>query len=235
MSLSTNAIPIIWLETVDSTQEEAKRRIASGEITQNCVLVAEEQTGGKGTQGRHWLSPKDKGLYLTLVHFNLSPSKAEAPPPLAGGGWGEGANSFPITPYYTQACALACVKALQDCYDLTPQVKPINDIYYDGKKLGGILVESASQGNTLQYLLTGIGLNFAPFDANDEDANLLFQKDSIQPISLTEIITDSCSLLIPKSALVYSLADNCDTYYQQLIQQGDKPLMTELKDYLISI
>lgn len=210
--------PIIWLESVDSTQEEAKRRIASGEITQNCVVVAEEQTGGKGTQGRHWHSPKDKGLYLTLVHFNLDDEAA-----------------LPVTPYYTQACALACVKALQDCYDLTPQVKPINDIYYDGKKLGGILVESASQGNSLQYLLTGIGLNFAPFDANDEDANLLFQKDKIQPISLTEIITDSCSLLIPKSALVYSIADNCDIYYQQLIEQGEEPLMTELKNYLISI
>ena len=211
------SLPIIWLESVDSTQEEAKRQIAAGKITQNCILVAEEQTGGKGTQGRYWHSPKNKGLYITLVHFDLGPNL-----------------QLEITPFYTQACALACVKALQDCYDLTPQVKPINDIYFEGRKLGGILVESASLGNSLQYILTGIGINFAPFDSNDDDATELFTHQTIQPISLTEIITDSCSLLIPKSALIYSLSDACNYYYQQLLIHGEQKISEKLDPLLLS-
>ena len=72
MTQSTQAksYKIIHCETVDSTMEEAKRIVESQGIVEDVlVVVADEQTSGKGTRGRSWASPKGAGLYFSIVHF----------------------------------------------------------------------------------------------------------------------------------------------------------------------
>ena len=58
------------LDETDSTNEEAKRRIQSG-FSKDFVLVAREQTKGKGRKGRSFYSPKDTGLYMTLAFLSI--------------------------------------------------------------------------------------------------------------------------------------------------------------------
>ena len=63
-------------DTVDSTNEAAKRMIRSGELRQPAYLLALEQTAGRGSRGRRWASPKDAGIYLSVVEFPREPFTA---------------------------------------------------------------------------------------------------------------------------------------------------------------
>ena len=60
-------IPVEILDEIDSTNEEAKRRIKEG-CNKDFVLVARKQTKGKGRKGRSFYSPKDTGIYFTFAH-----------------------------------------------------------------------------------------------------------------------------------------------------------------------
>ena len=74
---------LMCLETIDSTNTEAKRQAMAG-APDGLVIVSEEQTGGRGRRGRSFQSPKGKGLYLTaLLRPRLDPSQVPTSPP----GW----------------------------------------------------------------------------------------------------------------------------------------------------
>ena len=134
---------LITLDTVDSTNEEAKRRFWANptQAVPLCV-VARQQTAGKGTQGRVWVSPPDAGLYLSYLH------------PLT-----EQQAACPLTTDFTLAAGVACVRAIQAVTGVTVQLKPINDLVVGRAKLGGILVESLIQQGRMRALITGVGLN----------------------------------------------------------------------------
>ena len=143
---------LLTYETLDSTNDEARRLLDAGTITELTAIVAAQQTGGKGTRGRQWVSPPGCGLYLTIVHpFELTPhvniglQSPDAHPP--------------VTPIYTLAAGVACADTLNDLTGLTFQLKPVNDIYIENKKLGGILTESVISDGRLKALITGIGIN----------------------------------------------------------------------------
>ncbi|MEZ4575227.1 MAG: hypothetical protein R2857_09990 [Vampirovibrionales bacterium] len=101
--------PGVWLDTVDSTMDEAKRRLAQGAFEGTGFVVADHQTAGRGTRGRVWVSPAE-GLFLSLV------LQATVDDPLA------------LTSAYTQAAGVACVEALQLATGVQPVLKPINDV-----------------------------------------------------------------------------------------------------------
>ncbi len=133
--------PGFWLDSVDSTQDEARRLIAAGRISGTAFVYASHQTAGRGTKGRVWSSPKDRGVYLSVVH--RAPQN----------------EGFVVTPIYTMAAGVACVEALLATTGVKVALKPINDLYVDGQKLGGILVESDVASYGLTSLITGIGIN----------------------------------------------------------------------------
>jgi BirA family transcriptional regulator, biotin operon repressor / biotin---[acetyl-CoA-carboxylase] ligase len=137
-----------WRETVDSTQDEARRLIAAGLIQAGCAyVVAHHQTHSRGTHGRQWVSAPGEGLYLSLIHL----------PEL-------GQVFDPQLPY-TQAAGVGVAQALIHHYpDLALTIKPVNDLMVDEAKLGGILVESDLTPLGLTALITGIGLNLQPGD-----------------------------------------------------------------------
>lgn len=128
-------------DSVDSTNEVAKRLVAEGRIRERAVIVAREQTAGKGTRGRTWISPKDAGIYLSLAEVCAAEPRT-------------------LVTDYTLAAAVGCVEALADVAGVTVNLKPINDLFAKGCKLGGILIETAVQHGAITSLITGMGINY---------------------------------------------------------------------------
>ena len=119
-----------------STNDAAKALAGEGAV-EGTVLVAEEQTAGRGTKGRSWFSPPKKGLYASFI---LRPEKA----------------CLPLLPL---AAGLACADAVRESTGAEIGLKWPNDLVWKGKKLGGILCESSFSGDDLNYAVVGIGLN----------------------------------------------------------------------------
>jgi BirA family biotin operon repressor/biotin-[acetyl-CoA-carboxylase] ligase len=128
---------ILRFDSLPSTNTEAARQAALGAPEGLCV-VAREQTAGRGRRERAWLSPKDAGLYLSIV---LRPAFAPR-------AW----------PLLTLAAALAVRDALAQTCALEADIKWPNDLLAGGRKLCGILAETtdAPRGSTV---VLGIGVN----------------------------------------------------------------------------
>jgi BirA family biotin operon repressor/biotin-[acetyl-CoA-carboxylase] ligase len=130
-------INILRFDSLPSTNTEAARQAAAGAHEGLCV-VAREQTAGRGRQARTWVSPKDAGLYFSIV---LRPRLAPA-----------------LWPLITLAAALAVRDALTDACALTPDIKWPNDLLADGRKLCGILAEVVETDRG-RACIVGIGIN----------------------------------------------------------------------------
>lgn len=130
---------------IDSTNSEAKRLAAAGFKTP-VLLLAESQTAGRGRMGRQFFSPQNTGLYLSFMY---SP-----------------AISFADSVTVTSAAAVAVAKAIEELTELKPQIKWVNDIYIDGKKVCGILTEAVTGQKT--YIIVGIGVNITTEAFPDE-------------------------------------------------------------------
>lgn len=142
---------LLCLEVIDSTNTECKRRAMAG-APEGLVVVAEEQTGGRGRLGRSFQSPKGCGLYLSaLLRPRLEPAAVTD---------------------FTAWVAVAVCDGIQAACGVRPRIKWTNDIVLNGKKLVGILTEMGleSESNALEYLVTGIGINVnhRPEDFSEE-------------------------------------------------------------------
>ena len=125
-------IPVFSYDTVDSTSEAARQFLQENDC-QQAVFVANAQTAGKGRLGRSFYSPADTGLYMTYV-FRTDGLTRE-------------------TLRITTAASVAVAQAL----DCGAQIKWVNDLYLQGKKICGILTETVVTRHT--YILVGIGIN----------------------------------------------------------------------------
>ncbi|MDQ3916969.1 MAG: biotin--[acetyl-CoA-carboxylase] ligase [Acidobacteriota bacterium] len=128
---------ILRFDSLPSTNTEAARQAALGAPEGLCV-VAREQTAGRGRQQRAWASPKDAGLYFSIV---LRP-KMEA------GVW----------PLITLAAAVAARDALAEACALETDIKWPNDLLAGGRKLCGILAETFETPRG-RAVVVGIGIN----------------------------------------------------------------------------
>jgi BirA family biotin operon repressor/biotin-[acetyl-CoA-carboxylase] ligase len=136
-------IAVEVLESVDSTNTEAKRRILAG-LSTPLLLLAKAQTAGRGRLGRIFCSPPGAGLYMSLIlHPNCPPSQVLS---------------------ITSAAAVAVALAIEDLTRLRPQIKWVNDVYIGDKKVCGILTEGVTDpnGETMQSIVVGIGINCTP-------------------------------------------------------------------------
>lgn len=126
--------------TTTSTNDDARAATLRG-VPNGHVIVADAQTRGRGARGRIWDSPAGLDLYVSIV--------AEVPVPLEH------------LPPLTLAVGLGVADTVDECLPppLRARVKWPNDVWIDGKKCAGVLVESASQGDKALPLVIGIGLN----------------------------------------------------------------------------
>jgi len=123
---------------VDSTMNEAAR-LAAAKAPQGALVVAEEQTAGRGRFGRSWFSPRGTGLYFTLI---LRPKLAPA-----------------AAPILTLLAGVAVAEALAELTDLPTDVRWPNDVLIRGKKCCGILVEMTAQPERVEHVQIGVGVN----------------------------------------------------------------------------
>jgi len=122
-------------EQLDSTMNFC-RQLAELNFPEGTVVIAEEQTAGRGTKGRSWHSAPGKGLYVSFL-LKPEPKYLNYLPLLAG---------------------LAAREAVNLLADLDLRLKWPNDLVFEGKKLGGILCEGVSSGEKTAVIV-GIGLN----------------------------------------------------------------------------
>jgi BirA family transcriptional regulator, biotin operon repressor / biotin---[acetyl-CoA-carboxylase] ligase len=135
MSLSNPTI--LRFDLIDSTNLEAMRQAKAGAAEGLCI-VAREQTQGRGRLDRNWQSPKDAGLYCSLV----------LRPRLEINAW----------PLITLMTALAVCDALVKACGLRADIKWPNDLQFNQRKLGGILAETAETEKG-HAVVVGIGIN----------------------------------------------------------------------------
>ncbi|MFY8274469.1 bifunctional biotin--[acetyl-CoA-carboxylase] ligase/biotin operon repressor BirA [Pseudoalteromonas sp. SSDWG2] len=133
---------------IDSTNTELMRRLQSGNISNNSVLVAEMQKQGKGRRGRTWQSPFAANLYYSY-YWRLD-------------------DGIHATMGLSIAVGLAVYDALKALYDLDVQLKWPNDVLINGRKLAGVLVELDGTAEGPCHLVIGIGLNVAMPEAAAE-------------------------------------------------------------------
>ena len=125
-----------YLRVTNSTMDDA-RRLAEAGCSHGATVVADEQTAGRGTKGRIWVSPPGQSIHTTLV---VRPSTDQMK------------RLSIITP-------VAACEAIARTTPLQPTIKWPNDIQIEQRKLGGILIEAEWGHEQPQYALIGIGLN----------------------------------------------------------------------------
>ena len=147
-------INICVLRETDSTNNEAKRMLASG-ICENSLIISDTQTSGRGRRGREFWSPSGVGIYMTLL-INVDVPIADAVS-------------------ITTMTAVAAADAIEHLTGLEVGIKWVNDLYLGDKKICGILTEASSdfEAGTTHSVIVGIGLNVSQGDVPDELADIV--------------------------------------------------------------
>jgi BirA family biotin operon repressor/biotin-[acetyl-CoA-carboxylase] ligase len=127
---------VVYLTSTGSTMDVARREAEDG-AGDGTVVIAEEQTSGRGRFGRAWESPAGKNLYFTVI---LRPRVERLR-------------------LLSMAAPLAVAKAVEGVTGHVPRIKWPNDVIMSGKKLAGVLIESEIVGDETRYALAGIGVN----------------------------------------------------------------------------
>lgn len=135
---------IIHFDTIDSTNIQAKK-IANSSLTNGTILVAEEQTLGRGRLGRQWISPKYKGIWMSII---LTP------------------EILPSDAHKISIIAAAAIHISLSSLGISALIKWPNDILINNKKVCGILTEMSAELNKINYLVVGIGINV---NADEDD------------------------------------------------------------------
>jgi BirA family biotin operon repressor/biotin-[acetyl-CoA-carboxylase] ligase len=139
--------PCYFFPTIGSTNDEAKA-MAEQDLPHGTLILADEQTRGRGRLDRRWVSKKGAGLWMSLL---LRPSN-----PL------ESLGAFSVMG------ALAVVEYLK-AHAAQAWIKWPNDVIVDGGKVCGVLVEAGWRGNAIDYIVLGMGVNVHPESVPDAD------------------------------------------------------------------
>ncbi|RAU95552.1 biotin--[acetyl-CoA-carboxylase] ligase [Paenibacillus sp. YN15] len=183
-------------DEVDSTQNVAQRLIRDG-APEGTLVLAERQTAGRGRLGRHWHSPKGKGIYMSLV------VKPEIP--------------LHLTPHLTLLAAVALNRAIRKVVpEVEPGIKWPNDLLIGGKKISGILLESSAENEQLQYIVTGVGIscNLERSDYPEELAD-----------RATSLLIES-GRRIDRARLIAQFLGQLEELYGLYYSQGFSPIQT---------
>ena len=140
-----------YFERTSSTMDEAAVWLEGG-APDLALVVADEQTAGRGRLGRRWFTAPKASLAFSLILRQVDPRQ---PSLLTGLG------------------ALAVCEALETLYHLQPQIKWPNDVLLNHQKVCGILTESHWQGEQLSGVVMGIGINVAPSSVPPMNAALI--------------------------------------------------------------
>ncbi|MBC5993063.1 biotin--[acetyl-CoA-carboxylase] ligase [Pontibacter cellulosilyticus] len=131
---------LYFLPACPSTNSEAQQLLIKNEATEGCAVVTAHQTAGRGQRGNTWEAEPGKNITLSVI---LKPKFLAIK------------HQF----YLNMAVSLGVLDLLRELGLKNAQVKWPNDLFFEDKKLGGILIENALNSLTLQHSIVGIGLN----------------------------------------------------------------------------
>jgi len=151
--------PFIILDSVDSTNNYAMARLHAGTALHGTAYFAHEQTSGKGRRGKSWDTQRGKNIIISVV-LNTA-----------------------FLPVYQQfqlsiTASLACLDFLHRFTTEGLKIKWPNDLYWNDRKAGGLLIENIIKGDLWQWAVIGIGINLNQTTFNDDLPN---------PVSLKQI------------------------------------------------
>jgi BirA family biotin operon repressor/biotin-[acetyl-CoA-carboxylase] ligase len=191
---------ILFSCEVGSTNEWAKELAMYG-AQEGTVVIAEAQTRGRGRLGREWFSPNG-GLWFSLIlRPKLRPAEAVK---------------------LTFVAGLAVAKVLHEMFGLKVETKWPNDVLVNGKKICGILTEMNTIGETINFVVVGVGVN-ANFDV-----------EKIFPEELTRVATSLENELRRKvrlEELFRCLLEKLENLYELFVKEGFNPILEEWKGY----
>lgn len=169
----------VHFESISSTQDYAKEKRAEG---RDLIVTATAQTGGKGTKGRSFESQKG-GVYLSKLSFYQDFSAKDA--------------------FQIMAGAATAVCETLSALGLSPVIKWPNDIFVNGKKICGILIENVFSGANISSSIVGIGLNMSN--------------------ELSPDLQDIATTVKQETGKVFSVEETA----QRLIEELEKPVSME--------
>ncbi|MFD2445832.1 biotin--[acetyl-CoA-carboxylase] ligase [Bacillus sp. CGMCC 1.16607] len=195
---------IHYEESVDSTQKVA-HRLANENTPEGTIIVAEEQTSGRGRMDRKWHSPKYTGIWMSVI---LRPKVVLAK-----------------APQLTLIAAVAVVQAIEEMTDLSPQIKWPNDILINGKKMTGILTELQAESDRIHSIIIGMGINVNQLKADFPE--------ELHDIATSIAIEQGST--ISRSALIRSVLIHLEKLYQMYLENGFYPIKLLWEGYACSI
>lgn len=179
-----------YLSEVDSTNTYCKK-LAKEHAPHGTVVIAEHQTRGRGRLGRTFCSPKNTGLYCSVL---LRPD------------WG-----LDTIQLVTACTAVAAAEAVDALSGADTQIKWVNDLYLGGRKICGILTESAfCSGGKLDYLIVGIGINLC-------DTRSTFPEE-LHPIVTS--IEEETGVRVSVRQMADALLERLERAYEKLPDRG---------------
>lgn len=219
--LQKNAI--YYFDTIDSTNKKAKE-LANEGATHGTLVIANEQTAGKGRYGRNFESPKDSGIYMSII---LKPSKL----------------AYQVPTIITSYAAVVVKKVVEDLTGKQLGIKWVNDLFLENKKVCGILTEAITdfESGMMEWIVLGIGLNVSTeSDVFSEEvsqkARAIFEEESVQ-INRNELVASIMSTFLTLHKELNE-ADMMQCYKENsivigkkvLIQQGKKEFFVTVRD-----
>ena len=194
-------LDVYFHKIVNSTNLEAKRLILNSSIPNPSLIIANEQSQGKGRFGKIFFSPKNSGIYFSIIENSFTNLK----------------NST----FITICTALAITRAIEKLTGFSTQIKWVNDIFYNGKKICGILTEAITNFETgeIEKLIIGIGINFSTIDFPKEleSAGSLFS-----PLSLN-------SNKITRNDLIINIVTELDLFFKNFNSLNYREIIEEYK------
>lgn len=195
---------IHYEESVQSTQRIAHVLAGDG-ASEGTLVIADEQTAGRGRLMREWHSSKGTGVWMSLILKPLLPPQK--------------------APQFTLITAVAVVQAIEEVTDLHPQIKWPNDILIDGKKVTGILTELQAESDKINSIIIGIGMN-----VNHTKEHF---PDELQKIATSLAIEQGEPL--SRSEIVQKVLERIEALYSIYMKEGFTPVKLLWESYAISI
>lgn len=192
---------IVYLPEVDSTNRLAKKMGEDG-AENGTIVVTECQTAGRGRRGRDWISPKGNCYFSIILRPDMLAKNASM---------------------ITLIAALAIAKAVRKTCNLKTMIKWPNDIVANGKKICGILTESSTDLEYINYVVVGIGINVNQMEFSTEIKDMA---SSIQIETNTEI---------NRAQLMGTILSIFESDYEIFLKTNDlSDLYQEYNEFLIN-
>lgn len=196
---------LIYYPAVDSTNREAHKTAEKG-APEGTVILADEQTHGRGRKGRSWFSPPGRGLWLSVI---LRP---------------QGIPPEKMSPL-TAVTAAATASGLRKLTGENISVKWPNDLFLNGRKTGGILAELKAEPEQIHHIILGIGININ-HAAGDFPGELTNTATSLQMETGRQINrNETCRIILLKLASAYNT----------FLQEGFSPFRELWKEHNITL